>query len=301
MRYDGDARAGAAAVDFPRPQRGGTSQHLLVTMLAEFWRYTDLWLPTRAIVRLAEDIGLTRSAVTTALSRLSTRGVLENDGGGRASRYRFTAAARARLVIGTAQVAQFGDPSVAWDRRWTAVAFSIPEKSRDVREAFRARLKWLGFAPVYDALWFSPRERREQVQEIAEGYGVEDFMAFRVEDDAFEGRRPAIVDMTELPRRYEEFADATEERLRHLRAGRLALREGFRARIEVLDDWRAFPWNDPGMPYELLPEDWPLLRAREAYVAVFEATAPLAERHVLEVLGELAPEARAGVVVPSKP
>ncbi len=92
------------------------------------------------------------------LSRLAARGVLENDGGGRASRYRFTSAARERLVVGNQQVTEFGgDPSASWDHRWTAVAFSVPETDRDIREAFRARLRWLGFAPpIYGALWFSP-------------------------------------------------------------------------------------------------------------------------------------------------
>lgn len=298
MRYDGQGRPGAAIVDFPRPQRGGTSQHLLVSMLGEFWRSTDLWLPARAIIRLAEDVGLSRSAVATALSRLAARGVLENDGGGRASRYRFTGAARARLVIGTQQVGQFGDPDVRWDRRWTAVAFSVPEAEREIREAFRARLKWLGFAPVYGALWFSPRDRVEQVREVVEAYGVEDCMVFRVDDDAFEGRRPAIVDTHEPPLRYAEFAEAAEARLGRLRAGAVEPAEGFRMRVEVLDEWRAFPWDDPGMPYELLPDEWPLLRAREAFVAVFAATGPIAERHVRAVLRELAPEAEAGVVVP---
>jgi phenylacetic acid degradation operon negative regulatory protein len=301
VRYDGEGRANAAAVDFPRPQRGGASQHLLVTLLGEFWRKTDLWLPARAIVRLAEDVGLSRSAVTTALSRLAARGVLENDGGGRASRYRFTAAARARLVIGAAQVAEFGDPRIRWDQRWTAVAFSVPEADREIRESFRARLKWLGFAPVYGALWFSPRDRMEQVREIAAGYGVDDFMAFRVEDDAFEGRRPAIIDTAGPPRRYAEFADANEARLSRLRAGEVDPREGFRTRIEAMDEWRAFPWDDPGMPYELLPDDWPLLRARETFVEVYRATAPLVERHVLGILGELAPDARTGVVVTDFP
>lgn len=305
MRNDREGPARAAAVDFPRPQRGGASQHLLVTLLGEFWRFTDLWLPARAVVRLAEDVGLSRPAVTTALSRLAGRGVLENDGAGRASRYRFTAAARDRLKVGFAQIAEFGDPRLEWDHRWTAVAFSIPESARDVRESFRARLRWLGFAPVYGALWFSPRDRMAQVQEIAEAYGVDDFMAFRVEDDGFEGRRPAVVDLTELPERYAAFAGRNEVRLSRLAEG---LAEGqadpcgaFRARIEVMDEWRAFPWEDPGMPYELLPPDWPLLRARESFAAVYGASAALAERHVLDVLGELAPAARGGVVLPALP
>ncbi|GAA3691271.1 PaaX family transcriptional regulator C-terminal domain-containing protein [Arthrobacter ginkgonis] len=288
-------------MDFPRPQRGNASQHLLVTLLAEFWRKTDLWLPARVVVKLAEDVGLSRSAVTTALSRLAARGVLENDGGGRASRYRFTAAARDRLVVGHQQVTEFGDPRFGWDRHWTAIAFSVPETERDVREAFRARLKWLGFAPVYGALWFSPRDRVAQVAETAQGYGVEDFMAFRVEDTALEGRRPALAASEDLPARYAAFADRNEGRLKRLRQPDADHREAFRMRIEAMDEWRAFPWDDPGMPYELLPADWPLARARSTFVDVYRATAERAERYLHTVLAESAPDAVPGIKLPEGP
>ncbi|MDR7161584.1 PaaX family transcriptional regulator C-terminal domain-containing protein [Arthrobacter sp. BE255] len=288
-------------MDFPRPQKGNASQHLLVTMLAEFWRKTDLWLPARVVVRLAEDVGLSRPAVTTALSRLAARGVLENDGGGRASRYRFTAAARDRLVVGHKQITEFGDPSVDWDRHWTAVAFSIPETDRDIREAFRARLKWLGFAPVYGALWFSPRDRVAQVTETAEGYGVDDFMAFRLEDTALQGRRPAVINSQDLPERYAAFAQKNESRLERLRQPGADPREAFRMRIETMDEWRAFPWDDAGMPYELLPADWPLRPARSTFIDVYRATAEGALQYIHGVLTESAPEAIPGTRLPEIP
>jgi phenylacetic acid degradation operon negative regulatory protein len=282
-------------VDFPRPQRGNASQHVLVTMLAEFWRKTDLWLPARVVVRLAEDVGLSRSAVTTALSRLAARGVLENDGGGRASRYRFTSAARERLVVGNQQVTEFGDPSTGWDHRWTAVAFSVPETDRDIREAFRARLRWLGFAPIYGALWFSPRDLVARVSETAEGYNVDDFMAFRVEDSALEGRRPVLVNSEELPARYADFAKRNQNRLRTLRQQDEASGEVFRMRIETMDEWRAFPWDDPGMPYELLPPEWPLRQARSTFIEVYNGTTEGSEQYLRRVLTELAPEAVPGI------
>ncbi|MFE4542292.1 PaaX family transcriptional regulator C-terminal domain-containing protein [Arthrobacter sp. NPDC056727] len=288
-------------MDFPRPQRGNASQHVLVTMLAEFWRKTDLWLPARVVVKLAEDVGLSRSAVTTALSRLAARGVLENDGGGRASRYRFTAAARERLVVGHQQVTGFGDPGLSWDHHWTAVAFSVPETDREIREAFRARLKWLGFAPAYGALWFSPRDRVAQVTETAQGYGVDDFMAFRVEDAALEGRRPTLLSTEELPARYVDFTKRNESRLERLRQPANDVREAFRIRIETMDEWRAFPWDDPGMPYELLSPSWPLARARSTFIDVYGATDEPAEQYIRGVLAELAPDALPGVLMAGIP
>jgi phenylacetic acid degradation operon negative regulatory protein len=203
--------------------------------------------------------------------------------------------------MGHKQITEFGDPSVDWDRHWTAVAFSIPETDRDIREAFRARLKWLGFAPVYGALWFSPRDRVAQVTETAEGYGVDDFMAFRLEDTALQGRRPAVIYSQDLPERYAAFAQKNESRLERLRQPGADPREAFRMRIETMDEWRAFPWDDAGMPYELLPADWPLRPARSTFIDVYRATAEGALQYIHGVLTESAPEAIPGIRLPEIP
>jgi phenylacetic acid degradation operon negative regulatory protein len=280
------------AVDFPRPQKGGNSQHLLVTMLAEFWRHTDRWLPARAILRLAADLGLTRSAATTALSRLTGRGVLENNGAGRNSGYRFAAASRARIQVGFEQISAFGDPSQPWDRRWTVIAFTIPETAREVRELFRARLRWLGFAPAYGALWVSPQDRLEATEQICEAFGLEDYMLFRMEDSDRKGKHPVTAwQLDDAPEHYGRFISEYSSWLEKLKSGVVEPAEAFRVRVEAMDQWRAFPWDDPGLPHELLPAGWPLAKARAVFLHIHADLTDLAAGHIRQALEETAPEA----------
>jgi phenylacetic acid degradation operon negative regulatory protein len=39
----------------------------------------------------------------------------------------------------------------------------------------------------------------------------------------------------------------------------------FTAYVPMLTSWRRFPYLDPGIPLELLPEDWPGIRAGELF------------------------------------
>ena len=52
----------------------------------------------------------------------------------------------------------FGRSPEPWDGMWSLVAFSIPEEHRAARDELRKALRWLGFAPLYDGLWVSPRD-----------------------------------------------------------------------------------------------------------------------------------------------
>jgi phenylacetic acid degradation operon negative regulatory protein len=283
-------------VDLPRPQKGGNSQHLLVTMLGEFWRDTDRWLPARAILGLATDLGLSRSAATTALSRLAARGVLENGGGGRLSQYRFSAIVRTRLQEGFNRFIQFGDPSRAWDRRWTVIAFTIPETARDLRETFRARLRWLGFAPLYGALWVCPRNRLDDAEQVCRAFGLEDYMLFRMDEDGRRGKHPvAAWHLEETPEQYRQFIEDFSPVRTAVLAGTVEPADAFRIRVQIMDRWRAFPWDDPDLPHELLPEGWPLAEAREVFTDTYSGTTRPARHYLQDALAGAAPEALAGL------
>lgn len=283
-------------VDLPRPQKGGNSQHLLVTMLGEFWRHTDRWLPARAILGLAADLGLSRSAATTALSRLAARGALENDGGGRLSQYRFSAAVRTRLQEGFERFIQFGDPSRPWDRRWTVIAFTIPETARDRRDTFRARLRWLGFAPLYGALWVCPRNRLDEAEQICRAFGLEDYMLFRMDEADRRGKHPvAAWHLEETPQQYRQFIEDFSPARTAALAGTVEPAEAFRIRVQLMDRWRAFPWDDPDLPHELLPAGWPLAEAREVFRDTFAGLTQPARQHLQDALAGSAPDALAGI------
>lgn len=279
------------AIDFPRPLKGPSSQHQLVTLLVDYWFTSDAWLPSRLIAALAADLGITPSASATALSRLASRGVLEQSSAGRTSRYRITEGARKRLRGGLEQVSAFGEQSQHWDGSWTVIAFSIPETSRDVRELFRSRLRWRGFAPLFGAVWVSPRDHSAELETTCEAFGVDDYVIFRTADSTLRGKR--LIDAwspQEFREQYQPFIDRFRPWLERLDAGTVAPADALRVRTELMDAWRAFPWSDPDLPAELLPEAWPRTEARELLVRLYDGLAPAALAYVEETVAREAPE-----------
>ena len=57
-----------------------------------------------------------------------------------------------------------------------------------------------------------------------------------------------------------------------------------------MDAWRAFPWSDPDLPAELLPEAWPRTEARELLVRLYDGLADAATAYVEEIVAREAPE-----------
>ncbi|MGH3425602.1 MAG: PaaX family transcriptional regulator C-terminal domain-containing protein, partial [Nocardioidaceae bacterium] len=66
-------------------------------------------------------------------------------------------------------------------------------------------------------------------------------------------------DLDEVEERYLEFLAGFESR----RAG--TPREAFVAQVQMVQEWRRFPFLDPDLPGELLDHDWPGPRAAAAF------------------------------------
>jgi DNA-binding transcriptional regulator PaaX len=71
---------------------------------------------------------------------------------------RLSSRAAAILDDGARRIFSFGAANQSWDGMWSLIAFSIPEDNRAARDALRKQLRWLGFAPLHDGLWLSPRD-----------------------------------------------------------------------------------------------------------------------------------------------
>lgn len=281
----------SSMVSFPRPSKGGATQHLVVTMLGDFWKDETDWLPSRMILALAKSLGITSSAASTALSRLAGRGVLEQSSVGRSSRYRLTEAARIRLEIGFGQVSEFGSESRKWDSQWTVVGFTIPETARETRELLRSRLKWLGFSPLYGALWVCPWDQTSAVDEACEAYGVENYVVFRAKTSSLQGREPIDAwDLDAMREQYFPFIESYGQAVPTSTENPLTPEQAFHLRTKIMDDWRAFPWNDPGLPSELLPADFPLLTARKLFISAYDGLAESALEYVRQIARNEAPD-----------
>ncbi|MCB2175357.1 MAG: hypothetical protein KQH57_06090 [Actinomycetales bacterium] len=286
------------ASDGDRPRlprtRQGSPPSLLLTLLGDYWWGRAEPLPSAALVELLADFGVSDVAARAALSRMVKHGLLATTRSGRNTFHGLTPRAQAVMRQGATTLVSFGaEDAEPWDGRWSVVAFSVPEANRSVREALRTRLRWLGFAPLYDALWVSPHPRHaEAIAELAD-LSVTAATAFVA--TAPELPTPTVPpqsawDLDGLAAMYRDFVAAWEPTHAALGRGTIDPVDALVRRTEVMDAWRAFPGLDPDLPPQLLPGDWPRPRARELFLDTYEGLGVPASARVREVLGRYAPE-----------
>lgn len=289
----------ADPVRLPRRQSGNSPQGLAVTLLADYTLRTRAWLPSAAIVALLAEAGVSEAGARTTISRLARRGVLEGSRQGRNSSYRLTPGAAAVLSAGGRAIVSWAADTGTWDGWWTLVAFSLPQDEVTRRRGLRSRLRWLGYAPLYDGLWVSPHDltdkTKAQLVELAFG-AVTVFRARHVEFGATIGRNPLDAwDTAAIARQYESFIQRWSPLLDRVRDNRVTGAEAVRARTEVMDTYRRLPILDPQLPTRLLPPGWLREPARELFTAVYDGLATPAEDHVRAVAGRFTTAPLTGV------
>jgi phenylacetic acid degradation operon negative regulatory protein len=145
-------------------------------------------------------------------------------------------------------------------------------------------------APLYGALWVSPRDHAEELEENCASFGVEDYVIFRTSDRTLRGKNLiAAWSPEEQSEQYAPFIEAYRPWVEKADAGLVTATEAFRVRTMAMDAWRAFPWNDPDLPAELLPEKWPLAEARKIFVQLYDNLAASALAHVDAIVADAAP------------
>ncbi|MFD0823881.1 PaaX family transcriptional regulator C-terminal domain-containing protein, partial [Micromonospora zhanjiangensis] len=182
-----------------------------------------------------------------------------------------------RGVVGFAAAAE------AWDGCWTLIAFSLPQEGEAERRALRGRLRWLGYAPLYDGLWVSPHHPPARAASLA-GIRLGAMTMFRarsVQLSTVTSRDPLDAwDLTNVGEHYASFVRRWRTLLPRIRAGDVVGADALRARTEVMDSYRRFVSLDPWLPMRLMPAGWPRVEARDVFVAVYDGLAEPALRHV---------------------
>jgi phenylacetic acid degradation operon negative regulatory protein len=281
-------------VDLPRTQTGSQPQHLIVTLFGDYWLGRTEHLPSAGLVALAGEFGVTPTSARAALSRLARRGLLTSSKSGRNTFYGLTGRAECVLREGQARIMSFGRaPARPWDGTWVFVAFSVPEDRRDVRHALRTRLRWLGFASLYDGVWVSPRPVAAESAEVLRDLGVDQATVLQssaLHPAAGAGHPLAAWDLAELREMYEHFVARFSPVRARVRGGLVGAAEALVTRTAIMDTWRTFPSLDPDLPPSMLPARWPRDEAREIFADVYDALGPLAEFRFRQVLGEISPD-----------
>ncbi|HLH46441.1 MAG TPA: PaaX family transcriptional regulator C-terminal domain-containing protein [Acidimicrobiales bacterium] len=231
---------------------GDSARGLLLTVLGE------LVLPSGgpgwtaafidALGRLDVEPGTTRQA----LARTAAAGWLRPDRVGRRTSWWLTPSGEQLLVEGTERIYGFAGPAAAWDGRWIIVLASVPESDRRGRHFLRTRLTWAGLGSPSPGVWVGTHpERRGEVEDVLRRAGVaasaQVFVGERL------GRTPAADlvaqawDLSSIDEEYRRFAEDF---------GSSVAGDPLTRTVELVHAWRRFPWIDPALPAELLPEKW---------------------------------------------
>ncbi len=259
-----------------RETGSASARSLLLTVLGEFVRPAGQPAWTGALVAALAEVGVEEKAARQALSRTAAEHLLSAERDGRRVRWHLTAAGDRLLAEGTERIYSFGRPVQRWDGRWLVLAVSVPETQRQLRHRLRTRLTWAGLGSPLPGLWVTPDiDKEKEVAAAIEELGVEACSFVGPYGAVGDQRRvvAAAWQLGELERLYDVF-------LAEVGGADVAGRAGaFSAQVQLVQRWRRFPFLDPALPAQLLPEGWPGPAAAALFHARHDAWHQQAQAH----------------------
>lgn len=258
---------------------------IVFDLFGDYLRYRGGSARLLTLVSLLEAFGVPESTARVALARLRREGWFGTEALGRETIYTLSAKSWAMLDEGRARI--FDRDTAPWDGQWRMVIYEVPEAQRGVREEVRQELAWLGFGPLATSTWISPRDKLDAVADRLRGIpGLRlDLLTCRAvsaeQDQAMTAR---CWDLAQLNRDYGQFVKTYRPKLASIRSGELSPLRSLVLRTELIHDYRKFPFRDPDLPAELLPEAWHGTEAHELFRTEHDLLAPAADRFIDEVL-----------------
>lgn len=244
-----------------RRELGATSaRSLLLTVLGEFVLPRDEPVWTQVLIDVLGDLDVEPKSARQALARTAAEGLLESCRAGRRVRWSLTPSGRRLLTDGADRIYGFGDAARPWDGQWLVLLVSVPESRRQLRHRLRTRLAWAGLGSPAPGVWVSPDPgKQDEVAEVVTDLELGGVTSSFVGPFGAIGAQRDIVeqawDLAEVEDAYEEFLDAFAAAEPSTPAEVLA------HQILLVHAWRRFPFLDPQLPTELLPERWAGSRA----------------------------------------
>jgi phenylacetic acid degradation operon negative regulatory protein len=236
--------------------------------------------PIAAVVKMLSALGIAAPAVRTAVSRMVRQGWLEPVRLPAGPGYALSPKAVRRLDEAARRI--YRDVPQPWDGRWHLVVVQRV-KDRARRTRLRAGLAYLGYAPLDEAVWISPRSAPE-LDALLDGEGA---TAERFQS-AYEGDQCGLVarawDLATLGTAYERWLDWARETVRG--SADLSDEQAFALRSTLVHEWRKFLFIDPGLPAAVLPLGWPGTVAAAFFDEESARLLPAAARFVDRCLSE---------------
>lgn len=272
---------------------------LILGVYGAFGRRLGGWLAISHLIMLLRELGVDEQSVRSSISRLKRRGMLERERRAGVSGYGLTPVALDILAEGDRRIYMSRGPADL-DDGWVLAVFSIPESRRHQRHVLRSRLAWLGFGNLASGVWIAPARARADAEAMLTRLDLAAYVdVFEASYTAFDEVRSLVGrawDLPALAKQYAEFLDAQRPVLHawegveasgEVDPGTVSERDraAFVEYMSALTQWRRLPFLDPGLPAEVLPEDWPGHAASDVFHALHALIEPRAAAWVRSVVG----------------
>lgn len=262
-----------------RRELGATSaRSLLLTVLGEFVlpRGQPVW--TQVLIDVLGHLGVEQKSARQALARTAGEGLLTSDRAGRRVRWSLSEAGHRLLSNGAARIYGFGAPAQPWDGRWVVLLVSVPEARRQLRHRLRTRLAWAGLGSPTPGVWLSPDPAKQaEVADVITSLGLTGVSSSFVGPFGDIGEQRSMVaqawDLAEVEADYEDFLATFGD------ADPIETTDVLTHQILLVHAWRRFPFLDPRLPAELLPQQWAGARAAELFDLLHTRWQRPAQRH----------------------
>jgi phenylacetic acid degradation operon negative regulatory protein len=231
------------------------------------------------LLEVAQKFGLSSDAIRAAANRMARTGLLTKTGRGR-GHVRYAVGSQGQVLIEqfiakTVRWHMVVEEQLAWDGNWLVVTFSIPEGQRSKRDALRARLMGLGFGLLSSSVWLSPFDQEADLTNLIEELGLAGQVTLLHCQRVW---MPGVEAVGEIARRvwglealmirYRDFNNRVEALLTSLEQ----VKQGQIVDVEALffeamdlqgELIEIIFVEDPCLPVELLPSEWPAQRTHE--------------------------------------
>lgn len=232
----------------------GSARSLLLTVLGDLVKPNSNSVWTSSLLYVLTGLGIEDQTARQAIARGSSAGWFTGERHGREVQWHLTPEGRKLIDEGAERVFSMSAAPEPWDGNWLIVLVTIPQGQRAARKKLYGALSWEGFGNPTPGVWLSPHpDRREGVQRIIDELGLQKSTL------AFVGRSLPVGltetdiveqawDLNEVVEHYEAFL---------LRFSGLRPAPGdsvLFTYVELVNEWQRFPFLDPQLPEELLPQ-----------------------------------------------
>ncbi|WP_374727570.1 PaaX family transcriptional regulator [Haloactinomyces albus] len=278
----GSDDSAAASTGAARPQT------LLLTFFGGYVLGRGVHVATASVLDVLHRVGVSEHATRSTLSRMARRGLLHRIRRGRKVYVGLTWRSREILHDGEIRIWRLGAVNTHWDGTWTLLGFSLPESWQRQRHVLRSRLLWAGFGSLQGGLWIAPStvEVGPLLESLEAAERVKVFQARALSPTDVDDLVHDAWDLEALADRYRRFLARWDTHVPPT-----GLPDSLARQLMLQTEWLQIIRQDPRLPQQHLPEDWPAERAQQVFRALNAELEPAARAIAADVLDTIPDEA----------